>query len=118
MSGRKVRALIPNAHAAPSAATTTPANAGRTSVQRIWAEHGLKPHLTRTFKLSNDPRFEEKVRDVVGLYLNPPEKALVLSVDEIEPGHVDTIAAIRACTGLYPSRHRGAMPRKCETPRA
>jgi transposase len=52
------------------------------SVQRIWVEHGLKPHLTRTFKLSNDPHFEGKVRDVVGLYLNPPDKALVLSVDE------------------------------------
>ena len=52
------------------------------SIQRIWAEHGLKPHLTRTFKLSNDPHFEERVRDVVGLYLNPPDKALVLSVDE------------------------------------
>jgi transposase len=53
-----------------------------TSVQRIWAEAGLKPHLTRTFKLSNDPNFEEKVTDIVGLYLNPPDKALVLSVDE------------------------------------
>ena len=53
-----------------------------TSVQRIWAEAGLKPHLTRKFKLSNDPHFEEKVTDIVGLYLNPPDKALVLSVDE------------------------------------
>jgi transposase len=53
-----------------------------TSVQRIWAEAGLKPHLTRKFKLSNDPKFEEKVTDIVGLYLNPPDKALVLSVDE------------------------------------
>jgi transposase len=52
------------------------------SVQRIWAEAGLKPHLVRTFKLSNDPRFAEKVTDVVGLYLNPPDKALVLCVDE------------------------------------
>jgi transposase len=53
-----------------------------TSVQRIWKEHGLKPHLTRTFKLSNDPKFVEKVVDVVGLYLNPPDKAVVLCVDE------------------------------------
>ncbi|HLC23021.1 MAG TPA: IS630 family transposase [Dehalococcoidia bacterium] len=52
------------------------------SVQRIWKEHGLKPHLIRTFKLSRDPRFIEKLQDVVGLYLNPPEHALVLSVDE------------------------------------
>ena len=52
------------------------------SVQRIWAAHGLQPHLTRSFKLSNDPKFCEKVQDIVGLYLDPPDKALVLSVDE------------------------------------
>ena len=52
------------------------------SVQAIWKAHGLKPHLVDTFKLSNDPRFAEKVEDVVGLYLNPPERAIVLSVDE------------------------------------
>jgi len=52
------------------------------SVQAIWKVHGLKPHLVTTFKLSNDPRFAEKVEDVVGLYLNPPERAIVLSVDE------------------------------------
>ena len=52
------------------------------SVQAIWKAHGLKPHLVDTFKLSNDPRFAEKVEDVVGLYLNPPEHAIVLSVDE------------------------------------
>ena len=55
---------------------------GHTTVQRIWKEHGLKPHLTRPFKLSNDPRFAEKVVDIVGLYLNPPDKAVVLCVDE------------------------------------
>ena len=52
------------------------------SVQRIWDAHGLKPHRVKTFKLSNDPRFTEKLTDVVGLYLNPPEKAIVLCVDE------------------------------------
>ena len=52
------------------------------SVQRIWHAHGLKPHLVKTFKLSNDPHFVEKLRDVVGLYMNPPENALVLSIDE------------------------------------
>jgi transposase len=52
------------------------------AVRRIWKRHGLKPHLLRTFKLSNDPLFAEKVEDIVGLYLNPPEHALVLSVDE------------------------------------
>lgn len=52
------------------------------SVQHIWKEHGLKPHLTRTFMLSNDPKFAEKVVDVVGLFLDPPDKAVVLCVDE------------------------------------
>src|SRR5437016_185046 len=52
------------------------------SVQRIWAAHGLKPHRVRTFKLSTDPKFADKVQDVVGLYVDPPEHALVLSVDE------------------------------------
>ena len=52
------------------------------SVQRIWRSHGLRPHLVRRFKLSNDPQFAAKLRDVVGLYVNPPEHAIVLSVDE------------------------------------
>jgi transposase len=52
------------------------------SVQRIWKAHGLKPHLVRSFKLSRDPRFIEKLQDVVGLYISPPEHALVFSVDE------------------------------------
>ncbi len=51
-------------------------------VHRIWKANGLKPHLVKTFKVSNDPNFEEKLRDVVGLYLNPPENALVFSADE------------------------------------
>jgi len=52
------------------------------SVQRIWHAHGLKPHLVKTFKLSRDKNFAAKVEDVVGLYLNPPDRALVLCVDE------------------------------------
>jgi transposase len=51
-------------------------------VHRVWKANGLKPHLVKTFKVSNDPLFEEKLRDVVGLYLNPPENALVISADE------------------------------------
>ena len=54
----------------------------RMMVQRVWQKHGIQPHRVEKFKISNDPRFEDKVRDVVGLYLNPPERALVLSVDE------------------------------------
>ena len=53
-----------------------------TTVQRIWHAHELKPHLVRTFKLSNDKHFVQKLRDVIGLYLNPPEHALVFCVDE------------------------------------
>lgn len=53
-----------------------------TTVHRIWKAHRLQPHRVKTFKFSRDPQFVEKVRDVVGLYLNPPEKALVLCVDE------------------------------------
>jgi transposase len=52
------------------------------SVQRIWRSHGLQPHRVRQFKLSNDPKFVDKLRDVVGLYLDPPAHAIVLSVDE------------------------------------
>lgn len=52
------------------------------TVQRVWSKNALKPHVTKTFKLSNDVRFEDKFWDVIGLYLNPPEKALVLCCDE------------------------------------
>jgi transposase len=53
-----------------------------TTIRRVWVRHGIKPHLSRSFKLSRDPRFEDKLVDVVGLYMNPPEHALVLSCDE------------------------------------
>jgi len=73
----------------PAAAThwstrTMAAAAGvsEATVRRIWHAHGLKPHLTRTFKVSNDPQFAEKLEAIVGLYLNPPEHAMVLCVDE------------------------------------
>ena len=52
------------------------------SVQRIWRAHGLRPHLVRRFKLSNDPQFAIKLKEIVGLYVNPPDHAIVLSVDE------------------------------------
>ncbi len=54
----------------------------RPTVNRIWRAFGLQPHRSESFKLSNDPQLVEKVRDIVGLYLNPPDRALVLSVDE------------------------------------
>ena len=52
------------------------------SVRRIWHKHGLKPHLSRTFKVSNDPEFAETLEAIMGLYLNPPEHAIVLCADE------------------------------------
>jgi hypothetical protein len=55
---------------------------GQDSVGRIWRTFGVKPHVVNGFKLSKDPRFTEKTRDIVGLYLNPPDQAIVLSVDE------------------------------------
>ena len=54
----------------------------RMAVQRIWKKYNIQPHRTKTFKLSKDPHFVDKVQDVIGLYLNPPDKAFVLSVDE------------------------------------
>ncbi len=54
----------------------------KNTIQRIWQEHQLKPHLTKTFKLSRDPKFLEKLTDVVGVYLTPPQNAVVLCVDE------------------------------------
>jgi hypothetical protein len=53
-----------------------------TTVQRIWKAWGLKPHRVGTFKLSNDPRFVEKLRDIVELYLAPPDRSVVLCIDE------------------------------------
>ena len=54
----------------------------KNTVNRLWQLHNLKPHLSQTFKLSRDPKFVEKLTDVVGLYLNPPQQALVLCVEE------------------------------------
>jgi transposase len=76
-------------HETPLAAThwstrTLAAHLGlsATTIRRVWARNGLKPHLRETFKLSRDPRFVDKLHDIVGLYLNPPEHALVFSCDE------------------------------------
>jgi transposase len=54
----------------------------KTTIQRVWQEHQLKPHLSKSFKLSRDPKFLEKLTDVVGVYLTPPQNAVVLCVDE------------------------------------
>jgi transposase len=90
LSAEKVHAIVQaTLHNKPVGAThwsvRTMAKAQGVSpatVARIWDAHGLKPHLVKTFKLSKDKQFVEKLTDVVGLYLNPPDKALVLCVDE------------------------------------
>jgi DNA-binding XRE family transcriptional regulator len=58
------------------------AGVSKATVQRLWAHNDIKPHITRTFKLSKDPQFEAKFWDIIGLYLNPPDRALVLCCDE------------------------------------
>lgn len=90
ISEEQVRAIVHDTlHTTPEGEThwscrTMAKHAGVSSatVQRIWSNLGIKPHLVDQFKISNDPRFEEKLTDVVGLYLNPPEKAVVLCMDE------------------------------------
>lgn len=71
-------------------------------VQRVWKAHGLQPHRTKTFKLSNDKRFAEKLGDVVGLYLNPPEHAIVLCVDEKSP--IQALDRTQKSLPIYPGR--------------
>jgi len=87
--GRVKRVVEMTLHQKPAHAThwstrtmALAAGISEASVRRIWRAHGLKPHLVRTFKLSRDPRFTEKLEDIVGLYLNPPEHAIVLCADE------------------------------------
>jgi transposase len=76
------------------------------SVQRIWRAFGLRPHRTEPFKLSTDPLFIEKVRDVVGLYLAPPERAVVLCVDE--KSQVQALDRSQPVLPMRPSRPSGA----------
>src|SRR6266536_2425325 len=72
----------------------------QTAISRIWRAFGLKPHLVKTWKLSSDPQFIDKVRDVVGLYLNPPEAAVVLCVDE--KSHVQALERTAPVLPLMP----------------
>src|SRR3954470_183143 len=74
----------------------------RSLVHRVWRANGLKPHLCRTFKVSNDPRFAEKLIDVVGLYLDPPEHALVLCVDE--KSQIQALDRTQKSLPIYPGR--------------
>ena len=107
ISQKKVTAIV-NAtlHTKPSNAThwstrcmAQAHGVSNATVQRIWKEHNLKPHLIKTFKLSRDKHFVEKLYDVVGLYLNPPDKAIVFCVDE-----KSQIQAIERTQLLFPIR--------------
>jgi transposase len=90
ISAKKIQRIIEaTLHTKPKAAThwscrsmAKAQGVSPATVQRIWDAHGLQPHRVETFKLSRDPKFVEKLTDVVGLYLNPPDKAVVLCVDE------------------------------------
>ena len=122
--------------APPHAAThwTAPAMAAAvgispSSVRRIWAGQGLQPHRVRRFKISNDPKFADKLKDVVGLYVDPPAHAVVLSIDEksqiqaldrTQPGLPMKKGRCATMTHDYkrnslPSRRRGAPP-PCSPP--
>jgi transposase len=74
----------------------------RMMVHRVWKANGLKPHLVRAFKVSNDPHFAEKLIDIVGLYLNPPEHALVLCVDE--KSQIQALDRTQPSLPIYPGR--------------
>jgi len=90
ISPRKIKAVIeatlqtrpPNATHWSTRTMAKAQNLSEATIRRLWKQHGLKPHLVKTFKLSRDKRFVEKLCDVVGLYLNPPDKSLVLCIDE------------------------------------
>ena len=77
-------------------------NVDKSMVSRVWRANGLKPHLIRTFKVSNDPHFVEKMTDVVGLYLDPPEHAIVLSVDE--KSQIQALDRTQLSLPIYPGR--------------
>lgn len=74
----------------------------KATVQRVWRDSNLKPHRTKNFKVSNDPRFAEKLVDIVGLYLNPPEHALVLSCDE--KSQIQALDRTQKSLPMFPGR--------------
>ena len=74
----------------------------KATIQRVWRDNGLKPHRVKTFKVSNDPKFAEKLVDVVGLYLNPPEHALVLSCDE--KSQIQALDRTQKSLPMFPGR--------------
>lgn len=84
---------------------------GATTVRTAWRRNGRKPHLSRTFKVSRDPRFQDKLLDVVGVYLNPPERALALNCDE--KSQIQAPTRPRAHSGAaWASARAGEAPRQ------
>jgi hypothetical protein len=77
------------------------------TVQRVWSARGLKPHLVRTSKLSNDGRFDEKLIDVVGVYLNAPDKAVVLCMDETATAEkiLEKVSQVRVALASIPANN-------------
>lgn len=89
------------------------AGVSRSTVQRIWDAHGLQPHRVTTFKLSKAPAFVQKLTDIVGLYLNPPDQAVVLCVDEKSQIHADgSLAAQPRRELVQPADATTASPRR------
>ena len=84
------------------------AGVSTSSVGRIWRAFGLQPHRLETFKLSTDPLFVAKVRDIVGLYLNPPDHALVLCVDE--KSQIQALDRSQPLLPMRPGASRAAQP--------
>ena len=112
------RILTVTLHSKPAAAThwstrtlAEHLGVGATTVRRVWQSNGIKPHLARSFKLSRDPRFEDKLLDVVGLYLNPPQQAMVLSLfrdiseRRIKRDSFTSVAELELAIDLYIADH-------------
>jgi transposase len=87
----------------------------KSTVSNLWRSHNIKPHRTKTFKLSRDPKFLEKLTDVVGLYLNPPDQAIVLCVDEKSQIQAlnRTQPGLPGRCGTMPTTKNGMGPRRC-----
>ena len=99
---RTTRDTPPNATHWSTRTMARTVGVSRATVQRVWSDNGLKPHRTRTFKVSSDPRFVEKLVDVVGLYLHPPEHALVLSCDE--KSQIQALDRTQKSLPMFPGR--------------
>src|SRR5438128_1499355 len=92
----------------------------RMMVHRVWQRYDVQPHRVEKFKISNDPKLEEKVRDIVGLYLNPPDRALVLCVDEMRRvksrrwiGRLPSCLCDRACRNVRRTTTSGMGRPRC-----